>query len=143
MSGARHRRQRPEAATAPTSPRNEGARTTLSEQEVQRAIFDHLAWRAAPDAFVCHYPAGGFRRPAEAAILKGIGTLAGVPDLLAIHKGRCYALEIKTETGRVSDVQRTVHDRMRRAGAKVGVAFGLDEALAILESWKLLRGRSS
>jgi hypothetical protein len=127
--------------TAP--PHNEGARPALSEQQIQKAVFDHFAWRGAPDAFVCHYPAGGFRRPAEAAILKGIGTLAGVPDIIAVYRGRTFALEIKTETGRVTDAQHTVHDRMRRAGAEVGVAYGLDEALAMLEGWKLLRGKSA
>jgi hypothetical protein len=115
----------------------------MTEAQIQRAVMDHLAWRGAPDAFVCHYPAGGFRRPAEAAILKSIGTVAGVPDIIAIHRGRVFALEIKTATGRVTDVQHTVHDRMRRAGAEVGVAYGLDEALAMLEGWKLLRGKSA
>jgi hypothetical protein len=32
---------------------------------------------------------------------------------------------------------------LRRAGAEVGVAYGLDHALRQLERWRLLRGRSS
>jgi len=48
----------------------------LTEQQIQKAVFDHFAWRGAPDAFVCHYPAGGFRRPVDAAILKSLGVVA-------------------------------------------------------------------
>jgi hypothetical protein len=116
----------------------------LSDQRANYSARSHRAFRLARRAGCVRLPlpAGGFRRPAEAAILKSIGTLAGVPDILAIHRGRVFALEIKTATGRVTDTQRVVHDRMRRAGAEVGVAYGLDEALATLEGWKLLlRGR--
>jgi hypothetical protein len=40
--------------------------------------------------------------PIEAAILKGLGVRAGVPDIIAVHEGRCYAIEIKSEDGRRS-----------------------------------------
>jgi hypothetical protein len=33
-------------------------------------------------------------------------------------------------------------DEMRAAGAEIGVAVGIDAALAQLEDWGLLRGRS-
>jgi hypothetical protein len=113
------------------------------ETALQRVIVEHLAWCAHPDAFCFHVPLGGYRRPVEAAILKAIGTVAGVPDIICVYGGRVYCLELKTERGRVSDVQRVVHDRLRRAGAEVEVAFGLDAALAVLTGWGLLlRGRS-
>jgi hypothetical protein len=76
------------------------------EQQIQRAIIDHLAWRGHVDAFAFHVPLGGYRRPIEAAILKAIGTVAGVPDIIIIYRGHVYALELKTEHGRVTDVQR-------------------------------------
>ena len=98
--------------------------------------------RAHPDAFCFHVPLGGWRSPVEAAILKSIGTVAGVPDVFIVHNGRCFALELKAEGGRVSDIQRITHERLRRAGAEVEVAFGLDEAIAQLERWHLLRGRA-
>jgi hypothetical protein len=49
---------------------------------------------------------------------------------------------LKAERGRVTDVQRVVHERLREAGAHVAVAHDIDEALAWLEVWHLLR-RSS
>ena len=82
---------------------------------------------------------GGYRTCVEGAILKAIGTVAGVPDIICIFEGRCYALELKAERGRVTDVQRVVHERLREAGAHVAVAHGIDQALAQLEAWNLLR----
>jgi hypothetical protein len=118
-------------------------RYQANEQDIQRTVIQHLAWRAHPDAFCFHVPLGGYRRPVEAAILKSIGTIAGVPDLVCILYGRIYCVEIKsTHGGRVSDVQRVVHERLRRAGAEVTVAFGLEEVLAQLTAWGILVGRS-
>jgi len=110
------------------------------EQQIQRAIIDHLAWRGQLDAFAFHVPLGGWRKPVEAAILKSVGTIAGLPDLIILYRGHCYALELKTERGRVTDVQRVTHERLRRAGATVATAFGLDQPLAQLVRWDLLRG---
>jgi hypothetical protein len=42
------------------------------------------------------------------------------------------------ENGRLTDVQRIAHERMREAGAHVAVAHGIDEAVCQLEQWKLL-----
>jgi len=113
-----------------------------NERDIQRSVVQHLAWHAHPDAFCFHVPLGGYRKPIEAAILKSLGTIAGVPDLVCILYGRVYCVEIKTERGRVSDVQRVIHERLRRAGAEVAVAFGLEEVLATLMAWGVLTGRS-
>jgi hypothetical protein len=119
------------------------AMTRRPEEQLQRAVIGHLVWRARPGVFAFHVPNGGWRSRTEAAILKSIGTVAGVPDVLCIFEGRTYALELKAKGGRVTDVQRVTHDRMRAAGAEVATAVGIDAALAQLEQWRLLRGRSS
>jgi hypothetical protein len=122
MSGTRHRR-RPEAA-------------------IQRAVFQHLRARAAPGVFAFHPANGGYRKPVEAAIMKGLGVVAGVPDVIAIHNGRVFAMEIKAEGGRATDKQLACIAALREAGAFTCVAEGLGRALACLESWGLLVGRS-
>jgi hypothetical protein len=124
MSAARHRRPRPEAA-------------------IQRAVFQHLRARGAPGVFAFHCPNGGYRKPVEAAILKGLGVVAGVPDVIAIHNGRVFALELKAEGGRATPKQLDVLAAMEAAGAFTCIAEGLDRALACLEGWQLLRGRVS
>ena len=123
MSSAGHRR-RPEAA-------------------IQRAVFQHLRARAAPNVFAFHPANGGYRKPIEAAIMKGMGVVAGVPDIIAIHDGRVYALELKAEGGRATPKQQKAIAAMEAAGAFTAIAEGLDRALACLEAWGLLRGHVS
>jgi len=117
-------------------------RRARPEQQIQRAVFQHLHSRAAPGIFAFHVPNGGYRKPIEAAILKGLGVRAGVPDIIAIHNGRCYALELKAEGGRATDKQLATIAAMERAGAFTAIAEGLDAALRCLEAWGLLSGKS-
>jgi hypothetical protein len=113
------------------------------EDQIQRAVFEHLALRSAPDVFAFHPANGGWRSRIEAAILKGLGVRAGVPDVIAVRDGRTYALEIKSPGGRLTTAQNAAHAALRAAGAAVVTSYGLDEALAQLERWGLLRGRAS
>ena len=119
------------------------SRRCCSEQQIQRALFDHLRLRAAPGVFAFHVPNGGYRKPIEAAILRGLGVRAGVPDVVAIHNGRCYALELKAEGGRATPKQLEATAAMEAAGAYCCIAEGLDRALATLEAWGILRGTAS
>jgi len=93
------------------------------ESSIQRTVIETLAWCARPDVFAFHVPLGGYRRPVEAAILKSVGTVAGIPDVLCIFEGRVFALEIKTERGRVTDVQRVTHERLRRSRSSSDGAY--------------------
>jgi hypothetical protein len=45
-------------------------RRSHPEQQIQRAVLDHLRWRAVPGAFAFHVPNGGWRSAVEAAIFK-------------------------------------------------------------------------
>ena len=54
-------------------------KSILTEAEVQRALFQHVRIRAVRDMLVWRTPNGGSRHPIEAAKLKGLGTLAGIP----------------------------------------------------------------
>jgi hypothetical protein len=118
------------------------SRRAQSEAEIQRAVFAHFRARSAPGIFAFHPANGGYRRPIEAKILQGLGVRAGVPDIIAIKDGRCYALELKREGGRPSEAQLACLAAMERAGAFTAIAEGLDRALACLEAWGLLSGRS-
>lgn len=113
------------------------------EQQIQKAVLSHLKVRGAPGIFYFAVPNGGFRRPREAAIFKGQGVVAGVSDLILIHKGKVFGLELKSETGRITDVQRNTMERMERAGANCGVCFGLSASLRWLEANGLLLGKTA
>lgn len=122
-----------------------------AEQAIQRAIFQHLKTRGAPGIFFFHCPNGGYRRRVEAAILKGVGVVRGIPDVIIVRPviagaflhGQTYALELKTDRGVLSDEQRDVLQLLKSAGAIVAVANGLDAAVRQLEDWGLLRGRAA
>ena len=116
------------------------SRAAQPEQQVQRAVFQHLTIRAAPGTYAFHPANGGWRSRVEGAIFKGMGVRAGTPDIVAIKGGRCYALELKAPDGRLTPVQRDAHAALTAAGATVEVAYGLDDALARLEAWGLVRG---
>jgi hypothetical protein len=115
-------------------------RRAQPEQQIQKALFTHIRARAQPGVFAFHVPNGGYRRKTEAAIMKGLGVVAGVPDVICIYRGRVYALELKSERGRLSPKQSETIAALVRAGAYTCVATGLDEALKQLEQWQLLRG---
>jgi hypothetical protein len=117
-------------------------RHATSEQAVQRAVCHHLRQRGARGLLWFHVPNGGQRKPVEAAIFSGLGVRPGVADLILLHDGRAFALELKAERGRPTAAQMNFISEFRAAGGEASIANGLDEAMRLLEAWGLLRGRS-
>ena len=111
---------------------------SLSEDQIHRAVVQHLKARARKGAFWWHTPNGGQRNKTEAARFVGLGVKSGVPDLIILSRGKTFGLELKAEKGRVTPIQKSVHEEMRAAGATVEVAFGLDDALAQLVEWGII-----
>jgi VRR-NUC domain len=116
---------------------------SATEAQIQKALFAHLRARGAPGIFFWHPFSGGYRRPKEAAIYKGLGAIPGLPDAMILHQGKLYCVELKAEGGRLSENQERVLIKLREAGAMATHAHGLDQALRVLEGWGLLRGSAS
>lgn len=110
----------------------------LSEDQIHRAVVQHLKVRARPGVIYWHCPNGGSRNKVEAARFVGLGVKPGIPDILCLMDGTLYGLELKAEKGRVSPAQAAMHVAMQQAGAMVAIAFGLDEALDQLTEWGIL-----
>jgi hypothetical protein len=110
------------------------------EQQIHRAVVQHLRQRGMPGIVFIHVPNGGKRRPIEAAIFKSLGVRAGASDLLLWHNRKSFALELKAAGGRATEAQLEFLADMGEAGAFTCLADGLDPALAVLEKWGLLRG---
>jgi hypothetical protein len=109
------------------------------ERALQVSLIEHLRWRVRPGTWWTHFPSGGRRSRITGALLKAMGTRAGVPDLLFVSCGRLFGLELKNGTkGRLSDSQVETHADMRAAGATIGTAGTLDEALNLLTEWGVL-----
>jgi hypothetical protein len=113
------------------------------EIDVQKAVLAHLDARAVHGVVWFHVPNGEYRPKATARRLAEMGVKAGVPDLVLVHDGVPMFLELKRRRGgRASDAQNMMHAALTVAGARVETALGLDEAIAVLERWGVLRGFS-
>jgi hypothetical protein len=118
-------------------------RRGISEQQIQRAVCQHLRTRRVPGLVWWHTPNGGRRNHIEAAIFAGLGVRPGVADLVLLHDGRAVALELKTDAGRPTAAQMQFVSDFNAAGGTAAITNGLEQALRTLEAWGLLRGRAS
>jgi hypothetical protein len=109
------------------------------EALIQETVVKHLQRRAPKDCFYWHTPNGGYRTPWEAVAFKRLGVIPGVPDICAVHDGKFFGLELKAPGGRSTEAQLLARANIERAGGFASEALGLDRALAVLESWGLLR----
>ncbi len=56
----------------------------------------------------------------------------GWPDIMGVHRGTAFALEVKTATGKATPRQIRELAKWQLAGARVGVVRSVDDALAIV-----------
>jgi VRR-NUC domain len=108
-----------------------------AEAQIQRAIVEYVRL-VASDALIFAIPNGGLRSKTEAARLKWTGTLAGVPDLAIIApRGRVFFVEVKSAGGRLSDDQRSIHDRLVALGSPPAICRSIDDARKAFAAWGL------
>lgn len=109
-----------------------------AESVLQAALIEHLRMRAVPGLVYFAVPNNPRNRVAG-GILKRMGMTAGVSDLILLHKGQAYALEIKVLKGRATDSQLAFLADFRAAGGIAQIAYGLDPAIEFLERQGLIR----
>jgi hypothetical protein len=123
------------------------ATTARPEQAIHKAVVAHLRQRGVPGLVFWHTPNGvrgrSRRHHVQGAIAKGMGVRPGVSDLVLLHRGRAYALELKAPTGRPTVEQMEFVSDFNSAGGHACIADGLDRALRVLETWGLLRGQAA
>lgn len=59
----------------------------------------------------------------------------GWPDFSICHCGRCLLIELKTETGKLSEAQQACILSLRSNGNPVEVCFSLQEAVSAVQTW--------
>jgi len=109
-----------------------------SEYDLQCEIVDYLKENLIYGSLFTAFPlgGGGIRRGVK---LKKSGTVAGWPDIQILHNGLYFGLEIKTEKGTISDVQKAIHRKLRRQGARVKVVRSIFEVAKVLNAWHIHR----
>lgn len=102
----------------------------MTEDQIQAKVFQYFH-NNYPETrkLLFHVPNGGLRNLREASKFKSMGVIAGVPDLLLINKGKLYGIELKTEDGVLSKVQKELHKVWELNGIEVLVTYGLKESI--------------
>lgn len=90
----------------------------MKEADIVKAIMKYL--KTVPNCF-CWKEHGGM-----------YGT-AGIPDIIACVDGRFYAFEVKTETGRATELQKATIRKILAAGGTALVVRSVDEVRAVLD----------
>ena len=127
-----HKPRRRKAANSEARPRDRNA-----EAKIQASIVQWIRL-VAPELVCFHVPNGGFRTKAEAARLKWIGTLAGVPDLIVLGlDGRAFLIEVKGPGGALSPEQIVIRDRCTSLRIPYCVAQSIDDARVAFRLWEI------
>lgn len=67
------------------------------------------------------------------------GIIAGCPDMIVLWRGGAFFIEVKTDTGELSDPQREVACGMLCSGVRFGIARNAEEALGLTDAWQIPR----
>lgn len=111
------------------------------EQETHRAVVEHLRARGVQGMLFWHTPQGAsYSSRVQGGIMQGLGVLPGVSDLLLVHAGEFYALELKAPKQKPTSVQLEFMSAFVRAGGHAEYCDNIDDAVRTLEGWRLLRG---
>lgn len=109
----------------------------MSEREITCAIATYLKLKGLTSTHVANERNCSVRRGAS---LKRQGLRAGTPDFIVFSPGLKYSLlllEVKVLKGRLSHAQIAFRDEIREKcpAIKWAVAYGLDEAIKIIEEY--------
>lgn len=110
-----------------------------TETQIHIAIY-HWIKTVSPSTICLHVPNGGLRSKREAAKLKAMGVLPGVPDLILICEapGPCLAfLEIKAPRAYLTPEQKLFISRIDAMGVPYAVVRSIDEVRTIFRYWNV------
>jgi hypothetical protein len=127
--------------------RQRGEVPPAAEFRVHCMVADALRDWAVPGWMWTHLPMGERRDAVTGARLKRMGTKAGWPDFILIAPAtvqlqsmlRPHFLELKRRGGRLTDAQSAFAEWCAGSRCPHAVAYGYEEALAVLKGWGVLR----
>jgi len=104
----------------------------MKESIIQQQICDYLS---AKGFFYFSIPNEHWNiSHAQRTLFKKMGMLPGMPDLCVITDwGHVFFIEVKNETGKVSEQQKRIHEVLKRKGFAVYVVRSLEETIKIIK----------
>ena len=118
----------------------------VSEEQIQNAIVELLTLVQKRCQFlffsVPNEALGRGRDRTQNAIrmarLKRMGLYPGAADLVLVHKGMAYFLEVKTASGKMSENQKGFAQRAFECGSRYVIVRSTREAARALKGWGIL-----
>jgi hypothetical protein len=131
----------------------------VPEADLHAAVAAALTVLLPPHVPWTTFPAGHVAlAPAQAARLARLGLQRGWPDILVVHEGRVFGLELKRPGGKLSrsrwvrtrngskryvEGQQEAFQRLSGAGMGIATVSSVPLALAALEAWGIpVRGHA-
>lgn len=110
----------------------------MREIQIHKAVAEYLSLALQPPTFWTTIGHGTHHKaPQRGAQLKAMGLKAGIPDLLIVHDGRAFWIELKAPKQYPRDYQRATHQLLRHAGCEVFIARSVMEVALALETWAI------
>jgi len=92
----------------------------VTEQRLETGIYAYLRLALPPDAFVTSVDHARKQSERSGLRQKARGVRAGIPDMLIIYRGEIFWLEVKTQSGSLTESQRALHAKLADGGVDAG-----------------------
>lgn len=102
------------------------------EAVLHKLVVEYLARALPKGAFFSTLPMSGGANFMRGPTLTSQGAKRGLPDILIVHAGSAYFIELKAKGGTLSTEQRATHADLQTARAPVGVCRSLDDVQRFL-----------
>lgn len=112
----------------------------ISEEQIQRTVFEYIRLHKELSKFIIHIPNEGKRSPRYGKMLKSIGMRAGVPDIFIAKSCHGYHgawIELKSAKGKLSDAQKLFLDTMNENGYYTMTCYSIEEAINVINAYCL------
>ena len=102
-----------------------------TERQIQRGVLDYLELLSRKKPIYYFRSAAGMVRTEQGRIFKT--GKPGTPDICVCYQGVFYGLEIKTKTGRQSELQKNAQKEIEASGGRYHIIRCLEDV------WEIFR----
>lgn len=102
----------------------------IPEREIQKTIIDYLSVMEKMGGLYFVRVGSGAIHTAEGRYFKS--GKAGAPDIIVLYKGKYVALEVKTESGKLSSDQLKTKEMIIKCGGDYQVVRSLDDVFKLI-----------